>query len=109
MVWGHSGDSVRLCVTCSEWQRSRKAEGTVRASRGGTVLVGEEGLLVICLPVRACVNIDAMKPEERAKEKKWERTEGKAIVGSQAEIQSTRRDFSNRQEENIYFILFLIY
>lgn len=50
-----------------------------------------------------------MKPEERAKEKKWERTEGKAIVGSQAEIQSTRRDFSNRQEENIYFILFLIY
>jgi len=53
-----------------------------------------------------------MKPEQRAKEKKWERTERKAIVGSKAKdkIQSTRRDFSNRQEENIfYFILFLIY
>ena len=45
MVWGHSGDSIRLCVTCSEWQRSRKAEGTVRASGGGTFLVEEEGYL----------------------------------------------------------------
>ena len=105
---GTQSDCVWHAVNGRE--RSRKAQG--KASGGGTFLVGEEELLTVCLSVWACVNIDAMKPEQRAKEKKWERTEGKAIVGSKAKdkIQSTRRDFSNRQEENIfYFILFLIY